>query len=423
MIFPYELTCLDNGTRVASVEMPHMRSVAVGFWAAVGGRHEKREQAGISHFIEHLLFKGTENRTPKQIIEEVEGVGGYLNAFTTEDHTCYYAKSAAPHLVGVCAVLNDMYQNAAMAGPEIHREREVIKEEILMYRDQPSQHAEELLAQTMWPNQPLGRPLTGTIKSISRFEREELLDFRARHYNGSSTIVTVAGRVNHQEVLDALEKPLAELPAGRMPRLVKARPPQNGTSALARFEQETEQTHLAMGFHAFGRDDERRYALKILSVLLGENMSSRLFQQLRERYGFCYSVQSSVATFEDTGVLDICAGLDPSKLERALKVIMREIDRCCQRPPTRSELRKAQDYAVGQTCMGLESTSNQMMWMGESILSYGRVLDPGDVERRLLAVTPEEVQAAAQECLQASRMAVAVVGPSPEPDAIRGWLS
>lgn len=422
MTFPYQLTRLDNGTRVASVDMPHMRSVAVGFWAAVGGRHETRAQAGIAHFIEHLLFKGTATRTPRQIIEAVEGVGGYLNAFTTEDHTCYYAKTAAPHLEGVCEVLNDMYQHAVMSDLEIAREREVIKEEILMYRDQPSQHAEELLAQSMWPDQPLGRPLTGTVDSISGFGRDELLDFRTRHYSGRSTIVTVAGRVKHEQVLRALGEGLSALPAGRNPRLVRAKLPKNGAPGISMVRENTEQTHLAMGFHAFGRNDNRRYALKILSVLLGENMSSRLFQQLRERYGFCYSVQSSVATFEDTGVMDICAGLDPAKLERALKVIRREIDRCCQRPPTRSELRKAQDYAVGQTCMGLESTSNQMMWMGESILSYGRVIDPGDVERRLLAVTPDEVQKVAQECLEQKHMAVAIVGPVPDAEVISKWL-
>ncbi len=423
MILPYQLTRLSNGTRVASVEMPHMRSVSIGFWAAVGGRHETKAQAGISHFIEHLLFKGTKTRSPRQIIEAVEGVGGYLNAFTTEDHTCYYAKAAAPHLRGLCSVLNDMYQHATMTPVEIEREREVVKEEILMYRDQPSQHAEELLAETMWPGQPLGRPLTGTLESIARFQRDDLQAFQRRHYNGGATTVTVAGNVRHEKVVGYLNEVLERLPKGRGPRGAAARGPAGDAAAISLVKADTEQTHLAMGFHALGRDDERRYALKILSVLLGENMSSRLFQQLRERYGFCYSVQSSIETFQDTGVIDICAGLDPAKLDRALKVIMREIDRLCDRAPSQAELRRAQDYAVGQTCMGLESTSNQMMWMGESILGYGRVLDPGDVERRLLAVTREDVQEIAQVCLDRRRMAVAIVGPAKDRDALAALVS
>ncbi len=423
MSFPYQVTRLSNGTRVASIEMPHMRSVSIGFWVAVGGRHEKKAQAGISHFIEHLLFKGTETRTPRQIIEAVEGVGGYLNAFTTEDHTCYYAKAAAPHLRGLCAVLSDMYQHATMTRVEINREREVIKEEILMYRDQPSQHAEELLAETMWPDQPLGRPLTGTLESISGFQRDDLRDFQRRHYNGASTTVTVAGNARHDQVVDYLSETLEHLPKGRVPRGPSAIGPRGKDPVVAAVAQETEQTHLAMGFHAFGRNDERRFALKILSVLLGENMSSRLFQQLRERHGFCYSVQSSIATFQDTGVLDICAGLDPAKLDRAVRVIMREIDRCCDRAPTAAQLRRAQDYAVGQTCLGLESTSNQMMWMGESILSHGRVLDPGEVERRLLAVTREDVREVARTCLNRARMAVAIVGPVREQGSIAALVS
>lgn len=423
MSFPYKMTRLPSGIRVASIEMPHMRSVSVGFWAAVGGRHETKAQAGISHFIEHLLFKGTETRTPRQIIEAVEGVGGYLNAFTTEDHTCYYAKAAAPHLRGLCTVLCDMYQHATMSPVEINREREVIKEEILMYRDQPSQHAEELLAETMWPGQPLGRPLTGTLASISGFQRDDLREFQRRYYNAGATTVTVAGNVRHAEVVDYLAESLENLPKGRAPRGPKAVEPRGNKPVVAAVAQDTEQAHLAMGFHAFGRNDERRFALKILSILLGENMSSRLFQQLRERHGFCYSVQSSIATFQDTGVLDICAGLDPAKLDRALIVIMREIDRFCDRAPTAAQLRRAQDYAVGQTCMGLESTSNQMMWMGESILSHGRVLDPEDVEQRLLAVTREEVREVAQTCLNRSRMAVAIVGPVRDPASIAALVS
>jgi predicted Zn-dependent peptidase len=190
---------------------------------------------------------------------------------------------------------------------------------------------------------------------------------------------------------------------------------------IAAFTQDTEQMHLAMGFHAFGRRDDRRFALRLLSVILGENMSSRLFQTLRERHGYCYSVQTNIVTLEDTGAIHVCAGLDPSKLRKSLGMILRELGRICEKKPSGNELRKAQDYAAGQTFMGLESTTNQMMWMGESLLGYRRVLDPDEVEKQVMAVTPEEVQRVACYCLNKGRLGVAVVGPVKEAE-VRSWL-
>lgn len=422
MEYPYRLTKLPNGTRIASVEMPYMKSVSVGFWAAIGGRHESAQQSGIAHFIEHLLFKGTKRRSAKKITESVESLGGYLNAFTTEDHTCYYAKAAAQHLPHLCDVLADMYLESQFAPGEIEREREVIREEILMYRDQPAQHVQELLTETMWPGHPLGRALTGTVETIGRMKRPDLLDFRSRHYNGATTIVTVAGPVEHERVVALLQPLLARLPRGRTPRFLRSSPEQ-GEARLSLYHQETEQTHVAMGFHAFGRADERRFALKLLSVILGENMSSRLFQKLRERYGFCYCIQSSMVTLADTGAIHISAGLDATNLEKAIRLILRELQSLCDKAPSRAELKKAQDYTIGQTFMGLESTSNQIMWMGESLLGYNRVLCPVETERKLLAVTPADIQRVACHCLNRARLGVAVVGPVKDEARVRSWLS
>ncbi len=422
MSYYYRMTTLPNGVRFATVEMPHMQSVSVGLWAGIGGRYESRKLSGISHFIEHLMFKGTKKRTAKQIIESVEGIGGYLNAFTTEDHTCYYAKAGAAHLPALCDVLGDMYLNSAFAPDEIEREREVIREEIAMYKDSPAQHAQELLSETMWPAHPLGRPLTGTEETISKFSREQLLGFMREHYNGRTTIVTVAGQVSHDRVLAELGPKLSRLTRQRAPRFARWRE-KSTEPKVALFSQETEQTHLAMGFYAFGRADERRFALKLLSVILGENMSSRLFQKLREKHGFCYSVSSGMIALADAGMINICAGLDPAKLQRALRVIMEELEGLCRRAPSRGELRKAQDYTIGQTFMGLESTTNQMMWMGESVLGYGRILDPSEIEQRVLAVTPEEVQAVACFCLSRARLGAAIVGPQKDVEKIKQWLS
>jgi len=422
MNFNYRLTRLKNGTRIATAEMPHMQSASVGIWAGVGGRYEPQKLSGISHFIEHLLFKGTKTRSAKKITESVEGIGGYLNAFTTEDHTCYYAKACASHMPQLCDVLSDMYLNSRFAPDEIKREREVIGEEIRMYRDNPGQHVQELLSQTMWPRHPLGRPLTGTAESIASYDRKEMLGFMRDNYNGSTTIVTAAGKVSHDEVVAQLEPLLGRLPAGKVPRFSRFKVAA-GKSRVSLYTQDTEQTHLAMGFYSFGRHDERRFALKLLSVILGENMSSRLFQKLREKYGFCYSVQSGMVALDDAGLVNISAGLDTGKLQKAVRVIMEEVGKFCDKPPSRNELRKAQDYTIGQTLMGLESTTNQMMWLGESLLGHGKILEPSKIQEKIFAVTPAQIQAVATHCLQADRLGVAIVGPSKDAEEIKGWLN
>jgi predicted Zn-dependent peptidase len=417
----YKLSKLSNGTRLATFEMPHMQSVALGVWAGVGGRFEPRELSGISHFIEHLMFKGTPRRTAKQITETVEGLGGYLNAFTTEDHTCYYAKAAGQHLGTLCDVLGDMYLDSTFEEQEIEREREVIREEIMMYRDNPAQHAQEVLSETMWPKHPLGRPLTGTVDSIAKIDRGMLKGFMKENYTGHTTVVTAAGNVKHEELVGHMSKQLSRLPVGRAPRYVRGRF-RGGKPRVSLVNQATEQTHLAMGFYAFGRSDERRFALKLLSVILGENMSSRLFQRLREQHGFCYSVQTGMVALSDAGLINIYAGLDTAKLEKAVRMIFREIEKICKRAPGRQELQKAQDYTVGQTLLGLESTTNQMMFMGESVLGYRKVLDPKDIETRLMAVTTEDVREVACYCLDKARLGLAVVGPLKNEEEIRGWV-
>lgn len=417
----YRVTTLKNGVRIASVAMPHMQSATVGLWTAVGARHESKALSGVSHFVEHLMFKGTARRSAKQITEAVEGVGGYLNAFTTEDHTCYYAKAGAAHLAILCDVLGDMYLNSEFAPAEIERERAVIREEILMYRDQPAQYAQELLSATLWPNHPLGRALTGTIETTARMQRKELLGHKLETYNGRTTVAAVAGKVDHDQAVSLLAPSLETLPPGRIPSFKRAGETQTALQVCVH-TQDTEQTHLAVGFHTVGRRDDRRFALKLLSVILGENMSSRLFQKLRETHGLCYSVSSGMSMFEETGLLSIAVGLDPANLPKALRMIFGEIEKLAERPPTKGELRKAQDYTVGQTLMGLESTSNHMMWVGDSILGYKKVLDPAEIERRLLAVTREEVSQAARQFLRQASCGIAVVGPLKDDAVIRSSL-
>ena len=419
----YHLSRLPNGLHIATAEMPHMESVAVGLWAAVGSRHEPARLNGAAHFLEHMLFKGTARRSARAISRAVEGLGGYLNAFTSEDHTCYYAKASAEHLGAVGDVLTDMYQHSRLQPAEIERERGVIREEILMVADQPAQLIEDLLAAAVWPGHPLGRPLSGTLQSIAALERSRLVDFWRAGYHARTTVLAVAGRVEHAVVMRTLAPALEAMPSGRAPRFVRWAEDSSGRRAVAmdvRLERrETEQTQLALGFPAPGRHDRRRFAVRVLSAILGENMGSRLFQSLRERRGLCYSVNTATDALAETGLFSISAGLDAENVLPALGLIRRELRTLCTQPVRPRELRQAQDYLLGQHRLGLESTTSQMTWLGESLLGYGRIVEPDEARQALEEVTAADVQTAANELFgdriprgnTGGRRALVLVGP------------
>lgn len=398
-----------------------MESVSVGIWVGVGGRYETKRLAGISHFIEHLLFKGTPRRTARQISQEVEGIGGYLNAFTGEETTCYYAKASHRHLDKLLDVLADMYQHPKFAVADINKERGVIKEELLMYRDQPDHYVHELLTETLWPGHPLGRSLTGTTESLDGINRALLQDFKRQKYIAANTVVAIAGRCRHDDIMDRVEKVLELSHNGRAPRCEPARDAQR-SSRLKFLSRSVEQTHLAIGIRAVSRQDPRRFAMKLLSVILGENMSSRLFQTIREQHGLAYSIQSSTTYFADTGALIISAGLDAKRLHKALRLVLRELKNASPRPPSAIELRRAKDYAIGQMRLGLESSSNQMMWLGEHLLAYGFIQSPDEIERKLEGVTADEIQEIAATLFSDKRLNAAVITPSKDERTVNDLL-
>ncbi len=419
----HHLTTLPNGLRVATAEMPHMASVCVGLWAGVGSRHEPARLNGAAHFLEHLLFKGTRRRSARRISGEVEGVGGYLDAFTAEDHTCYYAKAEASRLRQLGDVLADLYTQSRLPAVEVERERGVIREEIQMYQDQPAQVAEELLAAAVFPRHALGRPLAGTLDSLAAMKRDDLVNFWRAGYGARSTVLAVAGRVTHAEVLAQVAPLLAEMPAGRAPRFSRWQPTTGDTARVVIDRRDTEQAQVVLGFPGAGRHDPRRFALRLMSTLLGEKMDSRLFQSLRERRGLCYSVQSETAAYAETGLLTISVGLDAKQLRPALGLIRTQLDRLCAQPVGRRELREARDYVIGQHRLGLESTTNQMMWLGESLLAHGRMVDPREAEEAFAHLTPADVQTAARECFEHGFRALVAVGPvEASEDELRRWF-
>ena len=413
----HQLTRLENGITVATAEMPHMASVSVGIWVAVGGRFEPAEISGVSHFIEHLLFKGTQKRSAREISQAVEGIGGYLNAFTSEESTCFYSKARHDRFDELLEVLTDMFLHSRFDLVDVDKERSVIKEELAMYRDQPQHHVHDLLNELMWPDQPLGRSLTGSEKTLDAIQRPSLLSFRNANYVAPGILVIAAGNLQHRKVVRAVRSISRRFPSGKRPTFLPARDGQQAPRVKL-VTRKTEQTQLAIGLRTCSRHDERRFALRLLSTMLGENMSSRLFQSVREDHGLAYSIFSSNSYFDDVGGLVISAGLDPDKLPQAIKLILRELRRCVDDLPSVTELRRARDYTVGQMDLGLESTENQMMWLGEHLLGYGRMMEPAEMKRRLAAVRPAEIRAVAREFFRPERMSVALISPLKE----TSWL-
>jgi len=406
----YRVSRHKNGLTVSTAEMPDRASVSVGVWVGVGGRYEPAELCGVSHFIEHLLFKGTSHRSAKQISQDIEGIGGYLNAFTTEENTCFYSKACHDRFGDLLEVLMDMFLNSKFDPAEIDKERNVIKEELAMYLDQPHHHVQELLNETLWPDHPLGRSLTGTEKTLDAMMRPQIVGYQQANYLSRTTLVAAAGNLQHDQVVKAVARYIRHLPEGKSPTFLPATTDQR-EPRVRLFTKDTEQTQLAMGIRTCSRHDERRFALRLLSTLLGENMSSRLFQVVREDHGLAYSICSSLGFFDDVGVLNISAGLETESVEKAFKLIRREIERLTQTLPNPAELRRARDYVIGQLDLSLENTESQMMWIGEQLLGYGKIFSPSEIKQRLCEVRASEIRAVAREFLRPERTSLALVSP------------
>ncbi|PWU09379.1 MAG: peptidase M16 [Verrucomicrobia bacterium] len=405
------LSTLSNGLRVASCEMPHAESVALGLWVNVGGRHEPEKLNGISHFIEHLLFKGTKKRSARRIMTDIEGIGGEINAYTSEEHTCYYAIAPAQHFRTVASVLCDLYTDPKFAAADIELERAVIAEEIQMVCDEPAQLVQELLNLRFWKNHSLGRPLTGTLKSIAQFSREDFLQYRTLHYHAANTLFTAAGRVRHEELLEMAEHWLAHLPKGKN---LLQRKPRILTGEIVVEKRDLLQTHIALALPSENLHSSRRYALAVLNTILGGNGSSRLFQELRERRGICYAVNSHLLLLSDCGMLNISLGLDLKNIHRSLEIIRKQFQDLKERPVGASEFRRAQEYLIGTSLMSLERTSSRNSALGSSILSYGRIIDPSEVHAKVRAVTPHDVLELANQLLCIEKVTLAAVGPLSE---------
>lgn len=416
-------TILENGARVVTARSEDAESVCVGIFTGVGGRHEPARLSGASHFIEHMLFKGTKRRKAVDISRAIEGRGGYFNAYTSESSTCYYARLPYEFLPQGFDVLADMYLNATLPAVEMEKERLVILEELRMYRDQPQHVVQEQFSEALWKNHPLGRPLIGSEASLTAITRDDLAAFKAAHYQPRGTLFVFTGRVNHETCV-RLVRGTVDGPATPRPpafsRVTGATRQQH--LALTR-RGELEQVHLVAGHRIFGRRDEDRYALRLLNAILGENMSSRLFQVVRERHGFAYAIQSGYQLHAETGSFSVSAGLDCARAMKALRLIMREVNRLCETPVSAAELRRARDYTLGTFRLGLESAGNQMAWLGDAVLNYGRVVPPEETIEAIRAVTPGDILRTAQRCFTPERLTLSLVLPDNHPADGEEWLA
>jgi predicted Zn-dependent peptidase len=316
----------------------------------------------------------------------------------------------------------DMFLNSVFEAGEINKERDVIKEELAMYLDQPHLHVQELLNETLWPNHPLGRSLTGTEQTLDAMGRRQLVNYQDRNYVSATTLIVAAGNLQHHKLLKAVRRYLTSFPQGKRPPFQPVEETQH-QPRVRLCSKETAQMQLALGIRACSRHDDRRFALRMLNTLLGENMSSRLFQVLREDHALAYSIHSSLNFFDDVGTLTISAGLDTDKLTQALKLIVREIRRCAESPPSAAEMRRARDYLIGQFDLGLEGTENQMTWLGEQLLAYGKVVPVAEAKRRLSEVKPAQVRAAARDFFRSDRINLAVVSPLKSANGLTSLLS
>ncbi|HOW59429.1 MAG TPA: pitrilysin family protein [Candidatus Omnitrophota bacterium] len=409
----YQFTTTENGLRILTVPMVNRDSAGVAIWVKTGGRYESKKLSGISHILEHMLFKGTQRRTIRQIKEEIEGVGGVLNAFTGEEATCYFSKILKPYYPRALDVLSDMVLNATIPSDELAKEKTVIIEEIKMYRDLPSQHVHDLMGELLWPNQPLGRSLAGTPETVSQMTRSDILGYKRNYYHPSNILVSVSGNVDHEEVLESVASIYGKCQSKKISVFLRSESSQ-AKPRTHYYEKKTEQTHLVIGFHALSRMHPDRYKLGLLHVILGANMSSRLFEEVREKRGLAYEIKSNIAAYHDAGAFTVSAGVETKKTARAVSVILKELSKIRKNLVKTGELRRAKDYFMSQVYLGVEDTLDHLLWVGEKGLCSGELPDKEDIRRNVESVTLEEIQDVAKRLFQTRNLNLSLIGPVSE---------
>ena len=419
----YRKSVLKNGLRVVSFQMPERDSVSIGIWCGVGGRFESDQLKGAAHFLEHIVFKGTKNYSCNAIKEEIEGVGGTLNAFTAEEQTCYYVKIPAKHINKGFDVLADMVFYPKINKKDVDSERGVILEEIKMYYDLPQYFVIDSLEQLMWPDHPLGKGLAGSLESVSGMTAKMIADFHDTHYIPNNIVVAACGHLSHEAIVDLVRRKTRQFNFGQKITAMPASHDQEAARA-AFYHRPIEQMHVAFGVYGLNAFDKDRYALSLLNIIMGGNMSSRLFNEVREKRGLAYSIHSSFKALSDTGLFLVRAGVENTKVVQALEVIVNELKKVRQTVVTRSEFARAKDYLTGQLLLGLEDTMEHMLWIGESTMVRDRICPPDEIIRIIKSVKIDDVYRVASGILKDQTYNLSVVGPvkKEQEQAMKGLL-
>jgi predicted Zn-dependent peptidase len=410
-VVSHRKTTLPNGLRVLTEVMPGVRSATVGIWADVGSSVESHERRGISHLVEHMLFKGTSRRTARQIAETMDGVGGNLNAFTDKETTCYYAKVIDRHVPLALDVLADMFLHSTFDAQELGKEQKVILEEIKMYDDSPDELIHDVFLQTMWSGSSLGEPTIGFTDTVVRMTPDDLRAHMRGHYAPNSVVVAAAGNVEHDRFVELV----AEQFSGFNGECTPPEPEGPATTPAAHVRyKDSEQAHVIVGTRGIDVRDERRYALSLLDTILGGGMSSRLFQEIREQRGLVYSVYSFQAAYRRAGLFGVYAGTSPENVQPCIDVILEQFARARNQPIDASEFALAKEHIKGNLTLSLESTSSRMIRLGRNEFALGRQVSPEEIEQRIDAVTPEDVQQLARELLLDENLGLCIIGPVDE---------
>ena len=409
----YKKTVLKNGVRIVSEQLDHLKSISIGVWVDTGSRDEVGSENGVSHFIEHMIFKGTDNRTSLRIAKELDAIGGMSNAFTGKDNTCFYAKVLGKHFPLVSDILSDILLNSAFNPDDMERERLVILQEVNMLEDCPDENIHVLFNRLFWPNHPIGMPILGTAETVSSITREIILKYIDEFYVPERILIAAAGDVDHESIVSGFESQFEPLARGTTNHERKIPTPNSGASI---HYKDLEQVHVCLGGDAPSQTSDKRFASAVFNAILGGNMSSRLFQEIRENRGLAYSVYSFLSTYVDTGFLGVYVAIDPSNLEPALETIQAEIKKIARGELSESDLRAAKEHLTGGIYLTSEGADSQMMRIARNEFVFGKYIALEEVISNLEKVTLDEVIEVTNDIFLGGKVSLTTLGPLREED-------
>jgi len=409
----YKKRVLGNGLKLVAKSIPGRQSLALGIWIKVGGRYEANSNKGASHFLEHLLFKGSRRYSCRKIKESIEGIGGSLNGFTSEELTCFFVKIPGRYLETALDVLSDMVIYPSLPASEVEKEKTVIIEEIKMYKDQPQSHVYELLDELLWPKQPLGAPVIGRVESLRRMKRKDLRLFKEKYYTPANIVVTACGLCDWNKLDRLVGRFFSCLKKKDLNSFSPVQEAQDSPQLKLSYD-DTEQTHIALGFHSLRRDHRLKHALNIMHIILGANMSSRLFNELREKKGLAYEIGTLPRCYHDTGSFTVHAGVDNNKVIEAVALILKELKKIRDVLISQGEFKRAKEFYLGQLMIALEDTLDHMLWFGETTATIDKVYTLEEIAREVNSATPEDIRQVARDIFKENNLNLALIGPLKE---------